>query len=132
MRYQWNGENLTTDVVSSLAAALTGYATAVAAFSGRAKEATIANGILGVGGAIAKYYVASPLAHEALEGIGYGGFYGLGLWAAAALRNKDTMPMWLPKPATTTTKVQMISAPVTAPAAVFASNVPVANWETEY
>jgi len=97
MRYQWNGENTTTDVVSALAAGLTGYLGAYMDLNNKPKNAVIANGVLGVGGIIAKNYVGSPMAHEVLEAVGYGGFAGLGSWAAAVMAKKSSIPVWQPK-----------------------------------
>lgn len=99
MKYQWNGENTITDVVSALAAMLAGYATAAMAKNGKAKTAMVVNGALGVGGLIAKGYTNNPMYHEALEGLAYGGFAGLGTWAACNTTtwgNKGQMdlPVW--------------------------------------
>lgn len=144
MRYQWNGENTTTDVVSALAAGLTGYLGTYMALNNKPKNAVIANGVLGVGGLIAKNYVGVPMAHEVFEAVGYGGFAGLGTWAAAVLAKKDAIPVW--RPETTSAKVVASipryfppPAPVAAPAVAApaaAAPAPAAanegNWEFEY
>jgi len=132
MRYQWNGETTTTDVVSALAAGLTGYAATYMALNSKAKCAIFTNGILGVGGIVAKGYTSNPTMHEILEGIGYGGFAGLGTWAAAVIAKKDNIPVWQPSsaPPTQTSMIQYFSPPVVAQATpVDFSNIGMAGVE---
>ena len=110
-RYQWNGENTTTDIVSALTAALAGYTTASMAKAGKAKCATLLNGAMGVIGMVGKNYTSKPMCHEVLEAVGLGGFYGLGVWAAGATTTyghnpPGDIPVWQPK--TTTAKSQVI------------------------
>jgi hypothetical protein len=126
MRYQWNGENTTTDVVSALVAGLTGYLGTYMALNNEPKNAVIASGILGVGGVVAKNYVGSPMAHEVLEAVGYGGFAGLGAWAAAALAKKNAIPVWQPKAVSVVASVPRYSPPPAPvpPASVVAQVAP--------
>ncbi len=143
MRYQWNGEDMTTDVVSALAAGLTGYLGTYMSLNGKANYAFWADIIGGVGGITAKNYVGSPLAHEVLEAVGYGSFAGLGAWAAAVMAKKDNIPVWRPQTQKTASVIAPVSydfpppAPVAVPVAVpAAAPVPAAesegNWEFEY
>ncbi len=132
MRYQWNGETMTTDVVSALTSALTGYVTTTMALKGNARCATLINGALGVGGIVLKNYTGSPIAHEMLEAVGYSGFGALGAWAAAAMGNNASVPVWLPKKATASVIASVPRYfPPPAPAAAVAAR-PSGGWETEY
>lgn len=109
-RYQWHGENFATDVVSALTAALAGGVATYLALNNKSNYALLANGIMGVGGLVGKNYVGGSMAHEILEAIGYGGFYGLGTWAAATLKNANNIPVWVP-PKRATTSYSPVFAP---------------------
>lgn len=143
--YRWNGEGLTTDIASALAAALAGYVTTNMAYKNAAtdaehksaRNATLVNGLFGVGGLAAKYYTGNSMLHEILEGVGFGGFAGLGAWAAAVMKNQASIPVWLPKKPTQSKQSSMIVAspsfrPVSAAPTVSAVSAPAAGWETEY
>ena len=100
MRYGWNGENMFTDLVSAIVSAGTNWVTTTMALDGQTKWSVITDGILGVGGIALKNYASSPMMHEILEAVGYSGFSGLGAWAAAAMKKKNSIPVWLPGTAT--------------------------------
>lgn len=95
-RYQWHGEDFATDLVSAFTAALAGGIGTYLATKQKPQYAVLWNGIIGVGGLVGKNYVGSSMAHEMLEGLGYGGFYGLGAWAAAVLQKQPSIPVWQP------------------------------------
>jgi len=120
MRYNWNGENITTDLLSAFTAALTGCATTIMALKNKSKYAVLTNGVLGVGGIILKNYTDSPTLHEVLESMGYSGFSSLGAWAAAVMEKSSCVPVWVPQKTTTSAIVATPSyslppAPVVAP-----------------
>ena len=95
-RYQWHGEDFATDLVSAFTAAIAGGIGTYLATKQKPQYAVLFNGIIGVGGLIGKNYVGSPMAHEMLESLGYGGFYGLGAWVGAVLGKQASVPVWQP------------------------------------
>lgn len=130
------GETLTSDVVSALAAGIAGYAATTMALNNRPKAAFWTSGILGVGGIIGKNYVSNPMCHEIFEALGYGGFFGLGSWAAAVMAKKDNIPVWRPQAAqssviATVPRVAYVPPPPPPPAPVSVP-APAGNWEFEY
>lgn len=137
MRY-FNGESMATDVVSALTAGVTGYVAANMALNGKSKCAFWTDAVAGVGGLVAKNFAASPMMHEILEGIGFGGFAGLGAWAAAVMAKKDNIPVWRPQ-AQTASVIASVPRYFPPPAPVAAAPAPAAapataggNWEFEY
>jgi len=100
-------ESWGTDIVSALAAAFEGYATASLAKGGYPGTALITNAVLGVGGVGAKHLMGGAYGHEVMEALGYGGFAGLGTWAAEATKTypgskgPGAAPFWQPAASTT-------------------------------
>lgn len=80
----YGSRSWTKDLMGALGAVATGYgaATMAKATDKPLTTALVATG-LGVGGVAAKNMPRSPLWHEFLEGVGYGGLGYFGTWTAA-------------------------------------------------
>lgn len=100
-------ESAGTDVVSALFSALGGYGVNSLAKAGMPGTALITDAVLGVGGLTIKHHFDDrPYVHETLEALGYGGFWGMGAWAADATttfgnHGPGSAPFWQPHTTTT-------------------------------